>query len=122
MQLFKAPDQKCELGLKGGAGLVVVKRAENGIVLGIGYALGMQAFGIDVGERAFADSYGTFYRNVPGEIEELGHEGIAFENIPSAASAQLRKKLTARASGVGLQVSGFKPPRLAYTLALAGTG
>ena len=65
------------------------------VMLGIGDALGIQAFGHDVRQRAFADSNGAFYRNVPGEIEELGHEEIAFENIPSAASAQLRKKLTA---------------------------
>ena len=95
MQLFEAPDQKCELGLKCCAGFAVVKRAEKRIVLGIGDALGIQAFGHDVRQRAFADSNGAFYRNVPGEIEELGHEEIAFENIPSAASAQLRKKLTA---------------------------
>ena len=95
-------------------------------MLGIGDPLCIQPFGHDVRERAFPDPYGTLYCDVPGQIEELGHENeeIAFENIPSAASAQLRKKLTA---GVRRRALGFRCPAsyrrdLLIRYALAGTG
>ena len=65
-------------------------------MLGIRYALGIEPLGKDCRQRTLADPYGAFYRDIPGEIEKLGHEceEVATENIPSASLAQLRKKLT----------------------------
>jgi len=76
------------LRLKSCAGLPVVKCAEKGILLGIGDALGIEPLGKDRRKRALADAYGTFYRNIPGEIEKLGHEDeesvlrISREQVP----------------------------------------
>jgi hypothetical protein len=74
----------------------------------IGDPLRVQAVCEDGRQRRLADSYGPFDCDVPGKIKKLGHESgyegkIAFENIPSARGAQLRKKLTLALSH---QVSG----------------
>src|SRR5258708_5745995 len=74
LQLLEAPNQKRELRLKRSPGLAFVKRAQQGSLLGIGDALGVQSFREDCRQRALAHAYGTFNCNVAREIKKLGHE------------------------------------------------
>src|SRR4051812_35370329 len=96
-KLLEPLDQKRELRLESSAGLSLIKRSQEGVVLRVSNSLGIEPLGEDGRQRAFADAYGTFYRNIPREIEKLGHEyeEIGSENIPNAILAQLRNKLTA---------------------------
>src|SRR5947208_4212037 len=71
-KLLKASDEKRKLRLKCCSRLPFVKRLEKRILLGIGDALGIEPLGKNIRKRALADSNGTFYSNVAGQIEELG--------------------------------------------------
>jgi hypothetical protein len=55
-ETLPALDEEVHLGAKGGAGLGVVEIGEEGIVLAIVDAAGMEALGEDAGESGFADA------------------------------------------------------------------
>jgi len=59
-EALAALDEEVHLGAKGGAGLGVVEVGEEGIVLAIVDAAGMQALGEDAGESGFADAQRAF--------------------------------------------------------------
>jgi len=97
LQLLKALHQKCELRLKRRASLAFVKRAEKRIGLGLHHALRIEALRQNPGKRAFADSDGTFYRNVPGQLEEISHGLAIIRNLQDSSDTaqwQLREELT----------------------------
>src|SRR5262249_2053314 len=59
-QALLALQQKVHLRAKGGAGFLLVKIGEEGIVFAIVNALGVQAFGQDAGQGGFADAERAF--------------------------------------------------------------
>ena len=73
-QLFKAPDEKCQLRLKRSARLAIVERFEKGIVFRFDNPLRGQTFSENPRQRALSHAYGTFDRYVTGKLKKLGHE------------------------------------------------
>ena len=74
LQLLETPHQKCELSLKRGSAVALVKRVEKRIRIGFHHALGIQALGQKARQSALAHSDGPFHSNVPGQFEKIGHE------------------------------------------------
>jgi hypothetical protein len=73
-QLFETADQECELGLKRGAGLSLIKRLQKRIVFGLDDALRGQTLSENPCQRALSNSYWTFDRDITGKLEKIGHE------------------------------------------------
>ena len=67
-EALAALDEEVHLGAKGGAGLGVVEIGEEGIVLAIVDAAGMQALGEDAGESGFADAQRAFNNDEAGRL------------------------------------------------------
>src|ERR1700687_2080785 len=63
-----ALDEEVHLGAKGGAGFCCIEVGEEGIVLAIVNAAGMQALGEDAGKSGFADAQGTFNNDEAGKL------------------------------------------------------
>jgi hypothetical protein len=73
-ELFVTADEERELGLESGSGFAIVKGREERVVLRFLEELAVKLFGEEAGERAFADANGTFYGDITGWFEEVGHE------------------------------------------------
>src|SRR5262249_31835830 len=69
-ELFKAADEKRELGLKRRPGLAIVESLQKLVVVGLHNSLCVQALGQNAGQRALPDPDGTFHGNVAGEFEQ----------------------------------------------------
>src|SRR6202158_3555362 len=63
-----ALDEEVHLGAKGGAGFCCIEVGEEGIVLAIVNAAGMQALGEDAGKSGFADAQGAFNNDEAGKL------------------------------------------------------
>src|SRR6266571_1528589 len=63
-----ALDEKVHLGAEGGAGFYIVEIGEEGIVLAIVDAAGVEAFGEDSGEGGFADAQRAFNDDETGKL------------------------------------------------------
>ena len=61
--------EKIHLGAEGGAGFFVVEIGEEGIVVGVEDAAGVQLFGQDFGQRGFSDANRAFDDDVAGRFE-----------------------------------------------------
>ena len=75
-QLLEAADQEGQLRLEGGAGFAFVESLQERIVFGLDDSLGGEPLSKNPGQRALADAYGTFDRNITGKFEKIGHERL----------------------------------------------
>jgi hypothetical protein len=74
-KLLEAADEEGKLGLKGGSGLAIVKSREKRILLGLLHKLAVELLGQKAGKGALAHANGTFYGDIAGRFEEIGHGG-----------------------------------------------
>src|SRR5262249_2132023 len=76
LQLLKAADKKGKLGLKAGAALAFIKRAQKRIVFRLDDALRVQPVRDDIGQRALSHADGAFHCYILWWFKKLGHVSL----------------------------------------------
>ena len=74
LQLLETPHQKCELRLKRCAAFAFIKGVKKRIRVRFYHALRIQTLSENARQRALAHADGSFYSNVAGQFEKIGHE------------------------------------------------